>query len=142
MFPALLVLQTWIHMLVIVGSILSYFFFALAFGAMCVTCNPPSNPYWIMQKHMLDPMFYLVCVLTTFVALLPRYGICFIFKRVGEIIGLEFFKQPLRIDGRPPCLVLEKSAYVLSKKLVLTVLPENGSSLSKLEDLFLSDGKF
>ncbi|XP_012864545.1 PREDICTED: probable phospholipid-transporting ATPase VD isoform X3 [Dipodomys ordii] len=64
---------TWLHMLVIIGSILSYFFFALAFGAMCVTCNPPSNPYWIMQEHMLDPMFYLVCVLTTFVALLPRF---------------------------------------------------------------------
>ncbi|XP_039097040.1 probable phospholipid-transporting ATPase VD [Hyaena hyaena] len=64
---------TWVHMLVIVGSILSYFFFALAFGAMCVTCNPPSNPYWIMQEHMLDPVFYLVCVLTTCVALLPRF---------------------------------------------------------------------
>lgn len=64
---------TWIHMLVIVGSILSYFFFALVFGAMCVTCNPPSNPYWIMQEHMLDPVFYLVCVLTTCVALLPRF---------------------------------------------------------------------
>lgn len=64
---------TWIHMLVIVGSILSYFFFALAFGALCVTCNPPSNPYGIMQKHMLDPVFYLVCVLTTCIALLPRF---------------------------------------------------------------------
>ncbi|XP_055290605.1 phospholipid-transporting ATPase VD isoform X2 [Moschus berezovskii] len=64
---------TWIHMLVIVGSILSYFLFALAFGAMCVTCNPPSNPYWIMQEHMADPVFYLVCVLTTCVALLPRF---------------------------------------------------------------------
>ncbi|XP_073093762.1 phospholipid-transporting ATPase VD isoform X2 [Manis javanica] len=64
---------TWIHMLVIVGSILSYFVFTLAFGAMCVTCNPPSNPYRIMQEHMLDPMFYLVCVLTTCVALLPRF---------------------------------------------------------------------
>ncbi|XP_066240849.1 phospholipid-transporting ATPase VD [Saccopteryx leptura] len=64
---------TWIHMLVIVGSILSYFFFALAFGAMCVTCNPPSNPYWVMQEHLLDPVFYLVCVLTTCVALLPRF---------------------------------------------------------------------
>lgn len=30
---------TWIHMLVTVGSILSYFFFALAFGALCVTCK-------------------------------------------------------------------------------------------------------
>ncbi|XP_015337566.1 phospholipid-transporting ATPase VD isoform X2 [Marmota marmota marmota] len=64
---------TWIHLLVIVGSILSYFFFALAFGAMCVTCNPPSNPYWIMQEHMLDPVFYLVCILTICVALLPRF---------------------------------------------------------------------
>lgn len=64
---------TWIHILVIVGSILSYVFFTLAFGAMCVTCNPPSNPYWIMQEHILDPVFYLVCVLTTFVALLPRF---------------------------------------------------------------------
>uniref|UniRef100_G1P7K8 Phospholipid-transporting ATPase n=1 Tax=Myotis lucifugus TaxID=59463 RepID=G1P7K8_MYOLU len=64
---------TWIHMLVIVGSISSYFFFALAFGAMCVTCNPPSNPYWIMQEHLLDPVFYLVCVLTVCVALLPRF---------------------------------------------------------------------
>ncbi|XP_058526126.1 phospholipid-transporting ATPase VD [Ochotona princeps] len=64
---------TWIHLLVIVGSILSYFVFTLAFGAMCVTCNPPSNPYWIMQEHMLDPMFYLVCILTTCIALLPRF---------------------------------------------------------------------
>ncbi|XP_006872752.1 PREDICTED: probable phospholipid-transporting ATPase VD [Chrysochloris asiatica] len=64
---------TWIHMLVIVGSFLSYFVFTLAFGAMCVTCNPPSNPYWIMQEHMLDPLFYLVCVLTTCIALLPRF---------------------------------------------------------------------
>lgn len=73
--PAFLVLQTWVHVLVIAGSILSYFFFALVFGAACVTCNPPSNPYWIMQEHMLDPVFYLVCVLTTCVALLPRYGV-------------------------------------------------------------------
>ncbi|KAM9237636.1 phospholipid-transporting ATPase VD isoform 3-T3 [Dugong dugon] len=65
--------ETWIHMLVVIGSIVSYFLFVLAFGAMCVTCNPPSNPYWIMQEHMLDPRFYLVCVLTTCIALLPRF---------------------------------------------------------------------
>ncbi|XP_020846231.1 phospholipid-transporting ATPase VD isoform X2 [Phascolarctos cinereus] len=64
---------TWIHMLVISGSILLYFFFALVFGAMCVTCNPPSNPYWIMEEHMMDPVFHLVCVITTCVALLPRF---------------------------------------------------------------------
>ncbi|XP_059527849.1 phospholipid-transporting ATPase VD isoform X2 [Myotis daubentonii] len=78
---------TWIHMLVIVGSILSYFFFALAFGAMCVTCNPPSNPYWIMQEHLLDPVFYLVCVLTVCLALLPRF--------IYRVLQGSLFPSPL-----------------------------------------------
>ncbi|KFR12870.1 putative phospholipid-transporting ATPase VD, partial [Opisthocomus hoazin] len=64
---------TWIHTVVIAGSILLYFVFALAFGATCKTHNPPSNPYWIMEKHVADPVFYLVCLLTTCLALLPRY---------------------------------------------------------------------
>lgn len=64
---------TWIHTVVITGSILFYFIFALAFGATYRTHNPLSNPYRIMEKHMADPVFYLVCLLTTCVALLPRY---------------------------------------------------------------------
>lgn len=78
---------TWIHVLVIVGSILSYFFFTLAFGAMCVTCNPPSNPYWIMQEHLLDPVFYFVCVLTVCIALLPRF--------VYRVLQESLFPSPL-----------------------------------------------
>uniref|UniRef100_A0A8C2U0Q4 Phospholipid-transporting ATPase n=1 Tax=Coturnix japonica TaxID=93934 RepID=A0A8C2U0Q4_COTJA len=65
--------STWIHTVVIVGSILFYFIFALAFGATYRTHNPLSNPYRIMEKQMADPVFYLVCLLTTCVALLPRY---------------------------------------------------------------------
>ncbi|KFV07826.1 putative phospholipid-transporting ATPase VD, partial [Tauraco erythrolophus] len=64
---------TWIHTVVMVGSILFYFVFALAFGATCKTHSSSSNPFWIMEKHMTDPVFYLVCLLTTCVALLPRY---------------------------------------------------------------------
>ncbi|OXB58579.1 hypothetical protein ASZ78_004402 [Callipepla squamata] len=64
---------TWIHTVVVVGSILFYFIFALAFGASYRTHNPLSNPYRIMEKHMTDPVFYLVCLLTTCVALMPRY---------------------------------------------------------------------
>ncbi|CAK6433193.1 unnamed protein product [Pipistrellus nathusii] len=78
---------TWVHVLVIVGSILSYFFFTLAFGAMCVTCNPPSNPYWIMQEHLLDPVFYFVCVLTVCVALLPRF--------IYRVLQGSLFPSPL-----------------------------------------------
>ncbi|XP_031966020.1 probable phospholipid-transporting ATPase VD isoform X1 [Corvus moneduloides] len=64
---------TWIHTVVIIGSILFYFMFTLAFGATCKTHSLRSDFYWIMEKHMTDPVFYLVCLLTTCIALLPRY---------------------------------------------------------------------
>lgn len=139
--PVLLTLQTWIHVMVIVGSILSYFIFALAFGAMCVTCNPPSNPYWIMQEHLLDPVFYLVCVLTTCIALLPRYSIYFIIKTISEIIGLEFPEQLLRVDDRPSSSEMKKSVCVLVKILFLTVFTREQKWLMQREGLFLSHGK-
>ncbi|MBN3294085.1 AT10D ATPase, partial [Polypterus senegalus] len=63
---------TWIHAVLLIGSALFYFVFALVFGVTCVNCNSPSNPYWIMEKHMSDPVFYCGCILTTVVALLPR----------------------------------------------------------------------
>ncbi|XP_048455998.1 phospholipid-transporting ATPase VD [Rhincodon typus] len=64
---------TWIHWAIMGGSALLYFVFALAFGGTCINCNHPSNPYWIMEQQMSDPLFYLVCILATVIALLPRY---------------------------------------------------------------------
>ncbi|KAG8453638.1 hypothetical protein GDO86_000320 [Hymenochirus boettgeri] len=64
---------TWIHMTTMGTSIASYFAFLLTIGAVCINCNPPANPYWIMQNHMKDPAFYLVCICSIVVALLPRY---------------------------------------------------------------------
>ncbi|XP_007947635.1 phospholipid-transporting ATPase VD [Orycteropus afer afer] len=98
---------TWIHMFVIIGSFLSYFFFALAFGAMCVTCNPPSNPYWIMQEHMLDPVFYLVCVLTTCIALLPRF--------IYRVLQGSLFPTPIRRAKHLDVLTPEKKTEALKK---------------------------
>ncbi|XP_017214606.1 phospholipid-transporting ATPase VB [Danio rerio] len=68
-------IKSWtvVHWVIMVGSVLVYFILTLAYSAICISCNPPSDPYWIMHKQMADPMFYLVCVLTTVVALLPRY---------------------------------------------------------------------
>ena len=54
------------------GSVSLYFMVTLVYSAVCISCNPPSDPYWILQQQMTDPMFYLVCVITTVVALLPR----------------------------------------------------------------------
>ncbi|KAM3867100.1 phospholipid-transporting ATPase VB [Diretmus argenteus] len=64
---------TVVHWVIMLGSVVVYFIVTLAYSAICITCNPPSNPYWILQSQMADPMFYLVCIITTVLALLPRY---------------------------------------------------------------------
>ncbi|XP_006631939.2 phospholipid-transporting ATPase VB isoform X1 [Lepisosteus oculatus] len=64
---------TVVHWATMIGSVLLYFIVALAFSACCITCNPPSNPFWIMEGQMADPRFYLVCIITPIIALLPRY---------------------------------------------------------------------
>ncbi|XP_070693411.1 phospholipid-transporting ATPase VB [Pempheris klunzingeri] len=64
---------TVVHWVIMLGSVAVYFIVTLAYSGMCITCNPPSNPYWILQSQMADPMFYLICIITTVVALLPRY---------------------------------------------------------------------
>lgn len=66
------ILQTAVHWVIIVGSVALYFIVTLAYSSICITCNPPSNPYWILQSQMADPVFYLVCIIATVVALLPR----------------------------------------------------------------------
>ncbi|XP_051882476.1 phospholipid-transporting ATPase VA [Pristis pectinata] len=64
---------TWIHVTSIAFSIVLFFTVALSYNAACPKCYPPSNPYWTMQRLMVDPKFYLICVLTPVTALLPRY---------------------------------------------------------------------
>ncbi|XP_036775427.2 phospholipid-transporting ATPase VB isoform X1 [Manis pentadactyla] len=68
-------MKTWtvIHGLVLAGSFLMYFVVSLIYNATCVTCNSPTNPYWVMEGQLSDPTFYLICFLTPAAALLPRY---------------------------------------------------------------------
>ncbi|KAL8190164.1 UNVERIFIED_CONTAM: putative phospholipid-transporting ATPase VA [Gekko kuhli] len=64
---------TWLHLSSCAFSIGLFFTVALIYNASCPTCYPPSNPYWIMEKLMGGPMFYLTCFVTPAVALLPRF---------------------------------------------------------------------
>ncbi|XP_017279529.1 probable phospholipid-transporting ATPase VB [Kryptolebias marmoratus] len=68
-------IKSWtvVHWIIMLGSVGLYFGVTLFYSAICVTCNPPSNPYWIFESQMGDPMFYLICTISTVVALLPRY---------------------------------------------------------------------
>ncbi|XP_075056216.1 phospholipid-transporting ATPase VA [Mixophyes fleayi] len=64
---------TWINVSSIAFSILLFFSVALIYNSACPTCNPPSNPYWTMQKLLTNPLFYLICILSPIAALLPRF---------------------------------------------------------------------
>ncbi|KAK2896579.1 hypothetical protein Q8A67_011067 [Cirrhinus molitorella] len=63
---------TWIHAALLLFSAFFYYAFVLLFSITCVTCNSPTNPYGIETKMMSEALYYLVCGLTTVLALLPR----------------------------------------------------------------------
>uniref|UniRef100_A0A3B4EPK4 Phospholipid-transporting ATPase n=1 Tax=Pundamilia nyererei TaxID=303518 RepID=A0A3B4EPK4_9CICH len=95
-------IKSWtvVHWIIMLGSVALYFIVTLAYSAVCVTCNPPSNPYWILQSQMEDPMFYLICILSTVVALLPRY----IFHVLQNSIALSPFIQAKHLDRKDPSI--------------------------------------
>ncbi|CAL8271100.1 unnamed protein product [Merluccius merluccius] len=62
----------WMHIAVLLGSGVFYFVFTLLFSMGCVTCSPPTNPVGVETLQMSQPLFYMVCALTTVTALLPR----------------------------------------------------------------------
>ncbi|XP_030595440.1 probable phospholipid-transporting ATPase VB [Archocentrus centrarchus] len=95
-------IKSWtvVHWVVMLGSVLFYFIVTLAYSATCVTCNPPSNPYWVLQNQMADPMFYLICILSTVVALLPRYT----FHVLQNSIALSPLIEAKHLDRLDPSM--------------------------------------
>ncbi|KAJ8350862.1 hypothetical protein SKAU_G00259920 [Synaphobranchus kaupii] len=64
---------TWLNWASILFSVSLFFTVALCYNTSCPVCYPPSNPYWTMQRLLGDPLFYLLCVITPVLAVLPRY---------------------------------------------------------------------
>ncbi|PWA14376.1 hypothetical protein CCH79_00011112 [Gambusia affinis] len=64
---------TWMNWLSIAFSVALFFTAALFYNASCPTCYSPSNSYWTIQRLLQDPPFYLLCIITPVLALLPRY---------------------------------------------------------------------
>ncbi|XP_017650720.1 probable phospholipid-transporting ATPase VB isoform X2 [Nannospalax galili] len=92
-------MKTWtvLHGLILLGSFLAYFVVSLLYNGTCVTCNSPTNPYWVMESQLSDPTFYLVCLLTPAVALLPRY---FLLALQGTY-GKSLISKAQKIDKLP-----------------------------------------
>uniref|UniRef100_A0A8C0PWH3 Phospholipid-transporting ATPase n=1 Tax=Canis lupus familiaris TaxID=9615 RepID=A0A8C0PWH3_CANLF len=89
--------KTIIHGLVLLGSFLMYFVVSLVYNATCVNCNSPTNPYWVMERQLSDPTFYLVCFLTPVMALLPRY----FFLSLQGTYGKSLILKAQKIDKLP-----------------------------------------
>lgn len=68
-----LCLQTVVQLVTMICSVALYFTFSLIYNATCLTCNPPTNPYQIMERQLTDPIFYFLCLITPVIALLPRF---------------------------------------------------------------------
>ncbi|KAG9490837.1 hypothetical protein GDO78_006263 [Eleutherodactylus coqui] len=82
---------TVVHWITMVGSFVAYFVIALAYNAICVACEVPS-PYWIMEAQMSEPAFYMVCIFTPVLALLPRYFIKALRGTCGSVPTTEAHK--------------------------------------------------
>ncbi|KFQ53761.1 putative phospholipid-transporting ATPase VB [Nestor notabilis] len=92
-------MKTWtlFHLITMIGSVVFYLVFSLIYNASCVICNPPTNPYWIMEKQLSEPTFYLLCLITPIIALLPRF---FIFALRGTI-GTPLIRKAQQLDKLP-----------------------------------------
>ncbi|XP_062979348.1 phospholipid-transporting ATPase VB [Elgaria multicarinata webbii] len=75
LFHQALEIRTWtvFHGAIMIGSILVYFVFSTIYNGTCILCNPPTNPYWIMEMEFSSPSFYLISIITPVIALLPRF---------------------------------------------------------------------
>ncbi|XP_051487523.1 phospholipid-transporting ATPase VB [Apus apus] len=92
-------MKTWtlFHWITMIGSVVFYLVFSLIYNATCVVCNPPTNPYWVMEKQLSDPTFYLLCLITPVIALLPRF---FIFTLRGTF-GATLILKAQQLDKLP-----------------------------------------
>ncbi|KAJ6668531.1 hypothetical protein lerEdw1_012013 [Lerista edwardsae] len=92
----------WIHTAVIAGSFFAYFTISMAFGATCVLCNPPANPYWVLQNHMSGSLYYLICIITPTVALFPRFMFRVLQRSVfpTPLISAKFFEGRILTQQR------------------------------------------
>uniref|UniRef100_A0A8D0GRR0 Phospholipid-transporting ATPase n=1 Tax=Sphenodon punctatus TaxID=8508 RepID=A0A8D0GRR0_SPHPU len=98
---------TWLHWSSCIFSILLFFIVALVYNASCPVCHPPSNPYWTIEKLMGEPMFYLTCLISPVVALLPR----FLYKTLQGTL----FPSPLQLGRQLNRLSPEIRNQVLNR---------------------------
>uniref|UniRef100_A0A8C3PIS8 Phospholipid-transporting ATPase n=1 Tax=Calidris pygmaea TaxID=425635 RepID=A0A8C3PIS8_9CHAR len=119
---------TWFHLVAMLGSVMFYLVFSLIYNAACVVCNPPTNPYWIMEKQLSDPTFYLLCLITPVIALLPR----FVIFALRGTFGASLILKAQQLDKLPKGQRdLEIKKLRSRKQATSSVLPASNDDLEQ-----------
>ncbi|XP_069826948.1 phospholipid-transporting ATPase VA [Dendropsophus ebraccatus] len=120
---------TWINVSSIAFSILLFFTVALIYNSTCPTCNPPSNPYWTMQKLLANPLFYFICILSPIAALLPR----FLYKSIqGTMFPTQVQVGRQALKAHSQCL-----SNVYKQTFIKTAVPQRpiNTALATVSDI-------
>ncbi|XP_052894439.1 phospholipid-transporting ATPase VD isoform X1 [Anopheles moucheti] len=88
-------IKSWtsLHVLSIVISLVSFYAFAFVYNSVCVNCfGLPSN-YWVIQMSMSTIQYYLITILSSVLALLPRFTYRVIINTIWPCEGVRVTLQ-------------------------------------------------
>lgn len=68
-------IRSWsvLHVAAVMLSIGAFYLYSLIYNSLCVNCFGLPSQYWIIQTAMMRPTYWLVCLITSVTAVLPRY---------------------------------------------------------------------
>lgn len=78
--------QTWVHHLILWGSIVVTFIFNMIYMAIDTKQNT-IDTYWVLYMAATNPTYWFVLLVTPIIALLPRYR--------GGVGGVKFTVHPI-----------------------------------------------
>ncbi|CAI9731631.1 phospholipid-transporting ATPase VA-like [Octopus vulgaris] len=64
---------TWIQWFLMVINFLFFWCCMIVVHAFCLDCEHPGNPYWVMENTLAKPTHVLIVVITSVIALIPRF---------------------------------------------------------------------
>ncbi|KAF6036322.1 ATP10A [Bugula neritina] len=81
----------WPFICSIVLSLVGFWVFLLILGTACLRCDPPSNPYWVMQTILSYADSWLCIMLGVIVAVVPRLVFLVFYNMLTSFESYAFF---------------------------------------------------
>lgn len=85
----------WPQWLITILSFLVFWLFGIILNAIWFSFDHPSNPYWVMQNTMTQPIHFITVVLTLLLCLLPRFVVRVLMRTMfpDEIVKAQLWEK-------------------------------------------------